>query len=124
MTTMADRILALIRRKRGGVSFVELDREIEGFTGGDNALLLSDPRCSNILLWGNVTEEGCNAINELSVSKLISFKPSSLLVYLVDGKASQLPIARRVRHYKHLHWLPVTIDPANEKTACEAGRSK
>ena len=103
MTTMADRILALIRRKRGGVSFVELDREIEGFTGGDNALLLSDPRCSNILLWGNVTEEGCNAINELSVSKLISFKPSSLLVYLVDGKASQLPIARRVRHYKHLH---------------------
>ena len=112
---MANKILALVK-ERGHVSFVELDREIEGFTGGEHALESLRPKHSNIIIWVNLTEEGSATIRALLEQELIHTTTcSSLLVYMVDGGFLKMPIARRARHYKEPHWLPSVINPGPHK---------
>jgi hypothetical protein len=71
---MANKILALVKERRH-VSFVELDREIEGFIGGEHALELSGEKHSNIIIWVNMTEEGSAAIRALLGQKLVHTVP-------------------------------------------------
>jgi hypothetical protein len=86
------------------LSFVELDR-IEGFSGGHFCL---EPR-PNVVIWCNMTEAGIDAVNTLKRERKIRMAPTSLLTYLADGRALNLPIATSIRTYKKLHWLPTTI---------------
>lgn len=101
--TMAAQIVDYVRRY-GGVSFVELEREIPGFKG-DNALFF--PSYPNVILWPWVSPEGTAAL-EIAV-KEIEPRPTSLLVYMADGKVPDMEMAKKLKGYKTERWLPVTF---------------
>jgi len=106
MNTMANRILETIAKTGGSTSFAELSR-IEGFKGGDCDL--TAPGNPNVILWAGLTESAADAMLELLASRQIRARPAHMLVYLCDGEALTLPIAKQLRKYKKPHWLPVTF---------------
>lgn len=103
LSPMAKQIVDYVR-KYGGVSFAELEREIEGFKGN---LALFFPNCPNLILWPWVSLEAVGALN--SITEIVEVKPCSLMVYMADGKIPDMQIAKRVSAYKTERWLPVTF---------------
>lgn len=100
---MRDEILKLIS-KRGGVSFVELER-INGFKGDYNWCIKN-----NIFLWNEMSHEAVLAILGLINSKEIVMKASVPLVYMHDGATINLPIAKKLNfNYKTKRWFPVVF---------------
>jgi hypothetical protein len=93
------------------VSFVELTRLLESRrieTKGPCAVTI--PWSSNVLLWSGMSPRFSSAIIRLVYAKRIYAHPcSNSLVYLIDGCLLTLPIAKRRREYKTLHWFPVTF---------------
>jgi len=89
---MADAILDYVTRYQG-VSFAEVERNIEGFVGGDVELRL--PK-TNIVLWQGLTEEGVNAFNLRRTGKHIHPDPCPVMAYLVDGMIPKLPVAKGI----------------------------
>lgn len=114
LSPMAQQIVDYIR-KYGGVSFVELERKIEGFKG-DLALHL--PSYPNLILWPWISPEATDALN--SIMGIVEAKPCSLLVYMADGKIPDMQIAKGARDYKSERWLPVVFNirrrPLKERT--------
>ena len=110
---MRDEILDRLTKFKA-VSFVELEREIPGFKWEENnvfQLMYPDPQTSNIIVW-QLSERGSSVITDLLKEKKIILTPTELLTYLVDGLTLDLPIAKRIKHYKNPHWLPMVIDLA------------
>jgi hypothetical protein len=105
---MHTRILEVIDRHAGyGVSFVELQNEIEGFRGGPFAI--ANHTYSSWIYWAGLTQEAVSALQHLRMTEQITFVPASPLVYLIDGERLTLPLVRQVRAYKEDHWAPVTL---------------
>jgi hypothetical protein len=89
------------------VSFAELDNHF-GISGGDHTL----ETVPNLFLWIGMTAEAANAINELLAEHAVYCHPSSLLVYLIDGRRPDMPIPKRMpgaSGFKKPHWAPVTL---------------
>lgn len=103
---MKNEIYDFIDKKGGGISFVELER-IDGFKGDFEMLL--EPK--NIIFWQGINQVAITAINELLEEKRIVCYPSSVLVYLFDGKQMNLPICNKIsfKKYKNPRWLPVVF---------------
>ncbi len=115
MTPLALNILARIDDLEH-VSFAELAREWpQHFNGGDRQIEVSSPSASKVVLWHGVTAEGAAALDEL-ISGPCVYRPTVPLVYIIDGAYPNLPVAKRIRHYKKDHWLPVVVarKPASE----------
>lgn len=100
---MHDQIIDLVN-KRNHVSFAELHRDVEGFAG-DMEITLAP----NLIIWQGVSDHASDAINYLKQSGDIVLMPSSLLVYIVDGRCLNIPIAKRFQPYKKPHWLPTVL---------------
>jgi len=94
----------------GGVSFVELSG-IPGF-GGDREMCIES---KNIVLWCGVSREACEAIEELKAEGVIEARPTSRLVYMLDGRVPALPLAKQNRAYKSPHWCPITFSTPRRK---------
>lgn len=104
LSPMAQQIVDYVR-KYGGVSFVELERKIEGFKG-DKAIYF--PSYPNLILWPWVSREATEALN--SITSLVDIKPCHFLVYMADGKVPDMEIAKRAKGYKSERWLPVVFN--------------
>lgn len=106
---MAGAIEQYVRSRNGGVTFVELDQNIPGFTGGDLAMEVAP----NVILWTNLTETAVAAVNLLKTSFRVQLTPTTPLVYIMDGKMLRFPTARRMPRggYKTERWLPVVFGP-------------
>ena len=105
MSPMQSTVIDAIARCGGrGVSFVELEREVPGFKG-DCAIELRE----NLVIWSHMSEEFCEAFTALLDAKEIALTPTSVLVYMCDGAVPNMPIAKRLRPYKKLRWLPVCV---------------
>lgn len=110
-TTLEDRVAAFITERGGGVSFIELEREFpEEFEGQQSAMYLTD--YDNVVLWEPVSLAMTGALNSARDNGRIVMKPTSELVYFLEGKVFNLPVARKARRYKKPRWLPVTFSPA------------
>lgn len=106
-TLIKEKIFELICEKMGDVSFVELEDSIENFKG-DFMLNLDDfPR---IILWSGLSKDAVVSLKELMIEEKIFAEPCSLLVYLIDGKCMDLPIAKRLFNYSKDRWLPIVFD--------------
>jgi hypothetical protein len=116
---MADQILALVKN-RETVSFMELEREIDGFKGGDYEWIL-DPW--NIVLWAGMTKEAIDAMLLLREKHLIHPTATTLLVYMIDGGMPRLPLAKRKVVYKKPHWIPVVFNPGPDPKSKHAKRA-
>lgn len=101
------------------VSFAELERWLEGrgiHTEGTYSL---EP-APNVLVWAGVNEQFCDIFEKLRPH--LDIEPcSSVFVYLADGKALNLPIAKRPPRggYKEPHWAPVTLRAKRKATRDE-----
>ena len=113
MSAMAASIYELVLSRRS-VSFVELEKGIEGFAG-EKAMILHGDGYDNIVLWDGVSEEAAAALDELRSDGRIHFTPTNVLVYLIDGIVPDLPIAKSRRKYKKPHWLPAVLNPGMEE---------
>jgi hypothetical protein len=110
--TLKDRVVAYIQAT-DYVSYAELSNRFSEFRDGDLAISMRE----NLYLWAGMTQEAVDAIQALREEGAITVKPSSLLVYLADGRSLSFPIARRVRDYKKPHWAPTTLRPAGKASA-------
>ena len=100
-----ERIVDFVKNERPGTSFAEIEDGFPELFGGQYVLEIR----KNIILWVNFNEEGIKVIEELFKEKKIFAHPSQLLVYVIDGRALKLPIAKRTIDYKEPHWLPVVL---------------
>lgn len=115
---MADIMTAYIDRVDGGVTFVELQREIGEESKGNMCLEIAP----NVLLWHN-TSETFNSAVRLIVDKGYSVIGCRLMTYLVDGQYLPLPPGRlsRAQGYKTPHWCPVVFNTPAQTKALTAG---
>ena len=110
---MQPSILNLIERLGGGVSFVELCRDIDGFAGPRDCTLHPP-----VILWQGVSDAAISALDELQQTRQIVLVACSVLVYQLDGKTLHLPVAKRRDYvYKRPCWYPVALStPAQLRT--------
>ena len=87
---------------KGGVSFVELTREVPGFEG-DYQLINN----KNWVYWAGLSEEAAHALLELENDNVIYKKPCQQLIYFVDGGGLRLPLVKSDITYKKPRWMPV-----------------
>jgi hypothetical protein len=99
---MKDEILRMCAK--GHVSFVELE-QIVGFSGD----LAWGNDEYNIWSWFSMSEDACDALDNLLRDGYICLNPSEPLVYIIDGGIPRAPIAKSMRKYRNPHWLPVTV---------------
>ena len=102
----SEKVCEFVQERGGGVSLVELIRHFGNEGEGENAFMLKD---RNVVFWGGMSDELIQAIIEARKDRKIIDRPSTPLVYLVDGGISSLPLAKRPPKtgYKKLHWLPI-----------------
>ncbi len=121
-TTLEDRVVAFITERGGGVSFVELEREFPGeFEGQKHGMYLTG--CDNVVLWEPVSLAMTGVLNSARDNGRIVMKPASELVYFLEGKVFNLPVARKARRYATPRWLPVTFSPARPGDRKDCGDS-
>ena len=100
---MKNKILQYVQ-KNDQVSFVELSRSIEGFSGDRELLLDGHP---SIILWVGISNEAISAIGQLVNDDDLYIVPTDSLTYMIDGAGLNFPIAKNIRDYKKTRWLPV-----------------
>lgn len=88
---------------KGGVSFVELMREVPGFRG-DNRMI----NAKNMVYWDGISDEAAQTLLDLQNENIIEKTPCHPVIYVCDGGGMNLPLVKRDRTYKKPHWLPVT----------------
>ena len=67
-----------------------------------------------------VSDTARQAIDELLDAGEVHMIPCSELLYVFDAKGlGHLKIAKSVRQYKELHWLPVRFVPADKEIDVE-----
>jgi len=106
--TLADRLVTFIRERGSGVSFVELERQFPDEFRGDGSMSAHGYR--NIVLWEPISPDMVEAINVSIGAGLIEMHPTQPMVYFIDGKVFNAPIARKARDYKYPRWLPVAFN--------------
>ncbi len=115
MTALAKNVeqLAQFVSERDYVSFVEavdfmrdkLKMKVDGTFGIEAK--------RNLLLWIKLSEEAKDTLLALINGGRVNVFRSSLLVYMTDGMALTLPIAKRVKTYSKPHWWPATMRAKN-----------
>lgn len=100
--------------KNGGVSYVEIERLFEkygyNFFGTVEACSRLNKNC---VFWYGWNEQAFQILSELIHEKKIERTPSEYFVYLVDGKALDMPIAKSV-NLKTPHWLPCVFNTVSK----------
>jgi hypothetical protein len=120
---LAEKVIAFVREKHGGVTFVQLERllephiEIEG-----HQALMPDGEYPNIIMWGGVSEAFQQVMEAALASGKIVYHPTASLTYMVDGKVPSLPLARSLRQYAEPHWIPLAFYLRDEQPT--TGRKK
>lgn len=98
-------ILERLERAGGGLSFVALCREVEGFAGE-----LECTHGEQLVLWQGVSEIAIAALNALQAAGRIVFLACHPQRYIHDGATLRLPIAKRRDYpFKRPYWYPVML---------------
>lgn len=107
-SSRADRLLAYVR-EHPGCSFAEIAWAIDGFQAprGEGGYVVE--LRPNMGIWFGLTKEWCEAVLSLTDARKIRFRPTSLLVYIAGGWVPQYPVAKQLRDYATMRWVPVVI---------------
>jgi hypothetical protein len=112
MTTeeMSEKIVDFVAH-RSGASFPEIIGALGPEAEGDGQWAIAP----NTILWVGLSEKFVRAF-ELVKAKVRPF-PADPIVYLMDGAALQMPIAKSIRKegYKQERWLPVVFNLKDEE---------
>jgi len=103
---MKDQILKYIKEK-DRVSFQELSRVIDGFTGH---LPMPLPDYENIIIWHGLSKEAGKSLIDLLISEAIFVHPfDTRFATLEGGEFPSSPIATTLKNFKTTHWFPITF---------------
>jgi hypothetical protein len=97
------------------VSMIELEEFLSTFIevkGGQN---LHVHNYKNLVIWGEVSKQFCEIVQQALATEKIVPTPSPMLVYMFDGRVLPLPIAQRFMEYKEPHWIPIVLNPKREE---------
>jgi hypothetical protein len=111
-TTITDEMAEVISStvtSRPYASFVELIEACGKQAEGD--LSIVSAHFDNLVLWHGVSQEFIDALSKANVR----MQPCSALVYLIDGRVPNIPVAKSCRPYKQSRWAPVCFIEANEE---------
>lgn len=111
---LEDKIVASIKRRGMGVSFVELERDFPEEFGEPHEYAMVMPGYENIILWAPMSQKMADALASCIKNGRIDVQPTTPLVYAADGKALNLPLAKGKRQYKSERWLPVVFGSAKK----------
>jgi len=104
----AENLAAFVEASGGGVSFVNIDEAFED-THGECEMAYG--ATTNIVLWSRASKKLATVINEALDRGLVTAFVTAPIVYHVDGRAFNLPIASGERDYRKPHWLPIVFNP-------------
>lgn len=91
----------------GGATFADLMRKFGDDAKGDYTLFV--PKCRNLILWSNMSEEMAVVIKEMHAERLIKFDPDSVYLYILDGMILPYPIVYKIGDYPEYRWCPMMI---------------
>lgn len=100
-------LVKLIKHKKD-VSFVEIENYFDeiGFKyQGDISICRKN---ENIILWSGWNTRATELLYDLLNSELITMRPTTKLIYFIDGEVLTLPIYKGNRTYNQ--WLPVEFN--------------
>lgn len=107
MTELQKELIKLVKSK-DWLSFVEVEQFFRD--NGINPVgdLTYELANKNVIFWAGLSWEALDVLEPL-INRKLFLHPADLLVYLIDGRTMQLPIAKRLPAvgYKDPHWLPV-----------------
>lgn len=92
------------------VSFREIERifKEEGFEfEGDQTLL--PVKHENLIIWGGWNEEAVNIIHDILANEPICMENTAFLTYFIDGGFYDMPVAKKLKSYKTLRWIPMVF---------------
>lgn len=95
-----------------GVSFVDIENAfaLNGFDFKGNFLISTTvAEEKNIVFWGGWNKDACEAFYNALKKSNANYIRSHHLIYYMDGKIMNIPVAKRIRKYKSMHWLPVIM---------------
>lgn len=98
-------------RKHDHVSMVEAIRILGEHIDPKGNIAICHSEFENIILWTGTSEAANGILLDLFQSGLIHWKTTRVLVYMTDGAALNLPLAKGLRAYKTPRWLPVVLRP-------------
>jgi len=109
---LKERIYNFVSDTGGGVSFHEIANE---FGEGDSSIILRE----NVIIWSGIPFDVCDSIVDMQRTGRLVLVDTSPVIYLIDGCALNLPIAKQVdKCYKTPHWAPscINIDKQMKET--------
>lgn len=108
--SLADEIVELVDG-RNHVSFGEIVQRMSDRYDLAGSEAIEAPSCPNLFYWVNMSGLFVDAVQLVLASERAHLEPCPVLVYLVDGLALQLPLARRAPKggFKAPRWAPVTF---------------
>lgn len=109
-TKVADAVVAYVE-SHDWVSFVEAERvAAEHGVSGESGHGLESSTVNNVVFWVG-GEAFIELMRHVLSEKRVHLHPSTMLVYLVDGKVLTLPLAKRppTNGYSKPHWAPMTL---------------
>lgn len=102
-------------------SFVNLARDIPGFTGDFE---FGPASHRPLVYWQGLSEEAVSAVGDLLRDKKLYLAMTQVLTYAIDGGMLNLPVARSARQYSTKRWLPVVLCEGPPKVGKRAAKRR
>lgn len=118
--------IEFIKQDGGNSSFVNIEHVMEqhGISisdGQEGGYVLNFGKdYSNIVLWVFQSIEAHDVWHTMTrlldnKNQAVQVRATQTLIYLVDGKVLNMPLAKSKRNYKKPHWLPTVLSIQNKE---------
>ena len=107
-----ERILLDMLNDSDGVSFVDIEDAfaLNAFDfKGTYLISTTIAEEKNIVFWGGWNKDACEVFYNALQKSNANYIRTNYMLYYIDGKIMNIPIAKRIRKYKQMHWLPVVM---------------
>ena len=103
-------------------TWVELVNFFKSRTEVEGKMVVTVPSYPTIWLWANLSDSFIDAVGKALKEKRIEMEPTEWLTYMIDDGTLQIPLAKRLHHYKKKRWLPVCFIPTEKERRRQGGR--
>lgn len=105
-------------KENPGTSYVEIERIFEqnGFDYKGNLAICSELYPA-LVFWNGWNQAAINIIDELLYNELIVKKAAQALIYYIDGKALDMPIAQQYKKRVRDAWFPIAFSVNRKEMA-------
>lgn len=110
----------MVEEKKGGVSFVEIEHLLSQHIEIKGDHCINPSHNDMIVFWACMSAKFTEVMIYAIGNQLIFPHQCSLIIYAVDGKLFDFPLAKKDINYKTEHWLPIVFYTYPSKARQEA----